>query len=135
MSIFNLSKKKKRGQAKKISVKKSEKKSSDAVEEKKESPISENIGFSNAEVIIRPRITEKATIVQEGNVYVFEVFSDATKSKVSKAIKEIYKVEPKKVNVVNSPSKKVFIRGKIGTKSGVKKAYVYLKEGDKIEIV
>ena len=89
----------------------------------------------NAEIIIRPRITEKATIVQEGNVYVFEVFSNATKSNVSKAIKEIYKVLPKKVNIVNSPSKKVFVRGKFGTKPGIKKAYVYLKKGETIEIV
>ena len=33
------------------------------------------------------------------------------------------------------PRKKVMHRGKIGMKGGGKKAYVYLKEGDSIEIV
>jgi ribosomal protein L23 len=49
------------------------------------------------------------------------------------AIKAYYKVVPIKINVVRNPTKKVFIRGKKGIKAGVKKAYVYLKKGDKLE--
>ncbi len=60
---------------------------------------------------------------------------DAGKAQVSKAVSEIYKVEPVKVNIVKNPSKRVFVRGKKGVKSGVKKAYVYLKKGDKIEVI
>ena len=52
---------------------------------------------------------------------------------MANAIKAFYKVTPEKINIVRNPSKTVFVRGKKGVKSGVKKAYVYLKEGDKIE--
>lgn len=87
-------------------------------------------------VIIRPRITEKATLKAESeNVYVFEIAQDANKANVKKAVKALYKVNPRKVSITRNPSKKVFVRGKRGVVSGVKKAYVYLKSGDKIEIV
>ena len=54
---------------------------------------------------------------------------------IAKAVAEIYKVVPVKVNIINLPAKKVFARGKAGRKSGVRKASVYLKKGDKIEFV
>jgi len=44
-------------------------------------------------------------------------------------------VKPEKVRVAAIPAKKVFVRGKKGVKSGGKKAYVYLKKGDKIELI
>ena len=99
--------------------------------------VSAGVDFSHdlAAVIIRPRVTEKATMSAEGGVYVFEVSKDSTKTKIAKAISVAYKVNPIKVRVVNLPAKSVFIRGKWGTKSPVKKAYVYLKKGDKIEII
>ena len=40
-----------------------------------------------------------------------------------------------KVNVLPVKAKKVFIKGKAGVKSGGKKALVYLKKEDKIEII
>lgn len=86
-----------------------------------------------ANILLRPRITEKANKVTEENVHTFEVSADATKKTVEAAIKAFYKVSPVKINIVKNPSKEVFVRGKKGVKSGVKKAYVYLKEGDKIE--
>lgn len=86
-----------------------------------------------ADIILRPRITEKANFASEANVHAFEVAPSATKTQVASAIKAFYKVTPVKVNMVKNPSKTVFIRGKKGVKSGVKKAYVYLKKGDKIE--
>ena len=95
------------------------------------------VDFSHdlASVIVRPRVTEKATVSAESGVYVFEVSKEATKTKIAKAVSVMYKVHPVKVRVVNLPAKSVFIRGKWGTKSPVKKAYVYLKKGDKIEII
>jgi len=86
-----------------------------------------------AEIILRPRITEKASKVVEENVHTFEVNSKATKKQVAEAIKIFYKVTPVKVNMVKNPAKEVIVRGRKGVKSGVKKAYVYLKKGDKIE--
>lgn len=86
-------------------------------------------------VIVGPRITEKASMKAESNVYVFEVISVATKAIVEKVMKELYKVTPVKINMITMPQKKVFTRGKIGFKKGGKKAYVYLKKGDKIEFI
>lgn len=86
-----------------------------------------------ADVLLRPRITEKANFAAESNVHTFEISASATKKQVFEAVKAFYKVTPIKVNVVKNPAKTVFVRGKKGVKSGVKKAYVYLKKGDKIE--
>ncbi len=83
--------------------------------------------------IIRPHITEKASLKAESSVYVFEIAPNATKSQVEKAFTEKYKIDPIKVSTVTIPAKNVFVRGKRGKKSGYKKAYVYLKKGDKIE--
>lgn len=86
-----------------------------------------------ANIILRPRITEKATLVAEKNVHAFEVASDATKKQVMEAIKAFYKVSPIRINIVKNPAKAVFVKGKKGYKAGVKKAYVFLKKGDKLE--
>ncbi|MEK7477774.1 MAG: 50S ribosomal protein L23 [Patescibacteria group bacterium] len=87
--------------------------------------------------IKRPYITEKATFLV-GNkypIYTFEVVPEANKAEVAKAIKLKYNVTPVKVNIVSLPTKKVIVRGKKGTKSAVKKAYVFLKPGDKIDLI
>lgn len=90
----------------------------------------------NELIIKKPRITEKSGIQAETlGVYTFEVTAKANKKNVAKAVKEIYKVTPVKVNITNLPAKIVFSRGKTGRRSGVKKAVVYLKKGDKIEFV
>lgn len=86
-----------------------------------------------ADILLRPRITEKANLMAGENVHAFEIAPKATKKEVAEAVKAFYKVVPVKIRMVKNPPKKVFIRGKKGTKPGVKKAYVYLKEGDKIE--
>jgi large subunit ribosomal protein L23 len=84
-------------------------------------------------LIQNPRITEKATVVADNNVYTFDVSTSATKPEIVKTIKALYKVTPVKVNILKVPSKAVFRKGKKGTKSGGKKAYVFLKKGDSIE--
>ena len=88
----------------------------------------------NELIIKKPRITEKSGLQAENfGVYTFEVTTKANKKNITKAVKELYKVTPVKVNIINLPAKVVFTRGKKGRKSGVKKAIVYLKKGDKIE--
>ncbi|MFA7252918.1 MAG: 50S ribosomal protein L23 [Candidatus Paceibacterota bacterium] len=90
----------------------------------------------NELIIKKPRITEKSGLQAEGlGIYTFEVIKKANKKNIAKAVKELYKVTPVKVNIVNLPTKKVFSRGKKGAISGVKKAIVFLKKGDKIEFV
>lgn len=82
----------------------------------------------------RPRITEKATYSAERGAYIFEIVQDATKITVAKAIEATYKVKPIKVNIVRTPAKKVFVRGKVGSKQAIKKAIVFLKKGDTIDL-
>ena len=86
-------------------------------------------------LIKKPRITEKASYNAEQNVYTFDISKSANKTEIKKAIFQIYKVKPVKVNVLMVPEKQIFVRGKKGTKTGGKKALVYLKKGDKIEII
>lgn len=88
-------------------------------------------------IIKHPRITEKGSVSMERNVYTFDVVPGATKAEIEKAIFELYKVRPVKVNVLAVPRKKVAIRGRAdaGQKGGGRKALVYLKAGDKIEFV
>ncbi len=90
---------------------------------------------SIGEILVGPRITEKAAIVAEGGVYTFNVSPRATKTDIILAVKSLYKVTPKKVSVVTIRQRNVFVRGKKGKQSGGKKALVYLKKGDKIEFV
>lgn len=86
-------------------------------------------------VIVRPHITEKATVSSEKSVYVFVVDPKSTKSLIKKSFESKYKISPIKITTVTIPSKSVFVRGKVGSKSGYKKAYVYLKKGEKIEVI
>ncbi len=86
-------------------------------------------------VLLKPRITEKASEKVEEGVYVFNVDPRANKIQIKSVIKNIYNVDALKINILKVPSKSVFSRGKKGVKKGGKKALVYLKKGDKIEII
>ena len=95
-----------------------------------------NLNLKPNNVLLGPRITEKAALAADkSNVYVFEVTKNATKKSISASIHDTYGMKPTKVRVATTPSKQVFVRGKKGIKSGGKKAYVYLKKGDKIELI
>jgi large subunit ribosomal protein L23 len=89
-----------------------------------------------SEILKRPRITEKAAYLTEKGCYVFDVTKDANKQEVARAVREVYKVVPRKVTMVTTPRKRVFIRGtnRHGNTGWQKKAYVYLKQGETIEL-
>jgi len=86
-------------------------------------------------IIKNPRITEKASNLLKGNVYTFDISKPANKSEIRKAVFAIYKVHPVRINVVTISKKNSIVRGRLSTKGGGRKAYVYLKEGDKIEFI
>jgi len=87
-------------------------------------------------VIIKPRITEKAVGKSEQNVYTFIVRRDATKYDVRDTVKKIFGVTPVKVNTVNKTPREFMSRmkGRTVSEPGMKKAYVYLKQGDHIDL-
>ena len=86
-------------------------------------------------ILKNPRITEKAAILSEMGCYTFDVATDATKKEIAQAVKAQYKVTPVQVRTINEARTVVFRRGKKGMTGGGKKAYVYLKKGDKIEVL
>ncbi|MEK7087989.1 MAG: 50S ribosomal protein L23 [Patescibacteria group bacterium] len=92
-------------------------------------------GRANPHVLLRPHITEKASASSERGAYVFRVATDANKREIARAVSLLYKVTPVKVRAVNIPKKSVFVKGRAGFRGGGKKAYVFLKKGEKIEVM
>lgn len=93
------------------------------------------VDSSAASIIIRPRITEKSGVMSQSGVYTFEISKNSNKAMVKKAFVTLYKVQPVRVAIVNTPAKKVFVRGRRGVVSGIKKAVVTVKKGEKIDFV
>jgi len=105
-------------------------------EAKKPAVTVSNVAFDPG-IIIRPRVTEKASVLSEGgrSVAVFEVSRKANKRNVALAIRGLYKVTPEKIAVLRVPPKRKFVRGRMSTGVTRYKAYVYLRPGDKIDTV
>jgi large subunit ribosomal protein L23 len=140
MALFGLKKDKveKKEVAKTTPAKASAKK---VVKAKKVAPVSTSVSTGGpsvavrTDVILRPRITEKAGALSQMGVYTFEVTKYANKAMISSAIVSLYKVTPTNIAIINLPAKKVLIRGRRGVVAGTRKALVTLKKGDKIDFV
>ncbi len=87
-----------------------------------------------SQVIIRPHVTEKASMAAEAGVYTFLVQPKATKNDVASAVHTLFKVTPRRVAMVKIRAKTIVARGKRGATRSGKKAYVFLKKGEKIEL-
>ena len=90
-------------------------------------------GRHPGEVLLRPRITEKATFIAEFGAYVFDVATGANKREIAEAVRAVYSVSPAHVRVLAVAEKKKMVRGRPGRRPGGKKAYVFLTKGEKIE--
>ena len=86
------------------------------------------------EVLRRPLITEKATLLKEKDKYAFEVTGKATKSQIKEAVEQAFKVKVGKVNVITVPGKTRRFGRKQVTGSSWKKAIVTLAPGHKITL-
>ena len=86
------------------------------------------------EILRRPLITEKSTVLQEQGKYAFEVAMESNKLQIKQAVEKAFKVEVTAVNVMMVPGK----RRRLGMRQlpahPWKKAIVKLKPGDKIEL-
>jgi large subunit ribosomal protein L23 len=87
-----------------------------------------------ASVLVEPWITEASTAAVELGKYIFKVSDDSAKGQIKKAIEELYKVKVIAVNMIKIPRKARSYGRTPGFKSGIKKAIVTLKKGDKIEL-
>lgn len=76
--------------------------------------------------------TEKSTLQEAQQKYLFLVDKRANKPQIRKAIKEIYKVDVEKVNTLIQPGKLRRIRYQLGKTPDYKKAVITLVAGQKI---
>ena len=86
------------------------------------------------EVLRRPIVTEKSTMLQEKRRYVFEVAPKATKIEVKKAVEEAFNVRVLGVNTMNMRGKRKRYGPGWSVQRKWKKAIVALAPGDSITI-
>lgn len=87
-----------------------------------------------ADLVLRPIVTEKATMLLEQNKYVFEVIIKATKPEIKAAIESLFEVKVQSVNTIRPPRKKRRVGKFLGYKPNYKRAIVTLAEGDSITL-
>ena len=86
------------------------------------------------DVIQSPLISEKGSLLTEAdNQVLFKVRPDANKIEVKKAVETLFKVKVEKVRVARYLGKIRRVGRSMGRRSDWKKAYVTLRQGDKID--
>jgi len=84
-------------------------------------------------ILKRPVISEKSFAHAEEGKYVFVVDNRANKIEIARTVEKLFKVTVIDVKTVVMKGKVKRVGRKFGKRSDFKKAYVTLKEGDKIE--
>lgn len=86
------------------------------------------------DIIKVPLVTEKGSLIAEkSNQVLFKVRPDANKIEVKKAVEVLFKVRVVKVRTIRYLGKFRRVGKTMGRLPQWKKAYVTLKEGDKID--
>lgn len=83
-------------------------------------------------VLITPHVSEKSSLIV--GRYVFEVSSDATKSKIKTAVENQFNVTVKAVRTCRVKGKTTRFRQVRGQRKDWKKAYITLVSGNEIDI-
>lgn len=86
------------------------------------------------DIIRRPVITEKATMLSEHNQVTFQVPLEASKPEIKAAVESLFKVKVTAVNTLRQIGKEKRFRGRLGQRSETKKAIVTLAEGNSIDV-
>ena len=87
------------------------------------------------DTILKPIITEKATMANENGQVTFAVPVTATKPEIKTAVEMLFDVEVKAVNTILLKGKKKMWKGRPGRRSDMKKAMVTLAEGQTIDLI
>jgi large subunit ribosomal protein L23 len=87
------------------------------------------------QVLLRPTITEKSTLLQESGKYTFRVAPRANKVQVKEAVETSFNVTVLDVNITKTHGKRKRYGSRITKKPDIKKAVVTLASGDRIELV
>ncbi len=87
------------------------------------------------QVLIKPTVTEKSTILQESGKYTFQVAPKANKVEVKQAVEQNFNVTVLDVNITKLRGKKKRYGPRAVKQPDIKKAVVTLQAGDRINIV
>ena len=85
-------------------------------------------------VLLRPLLTEKIARMGADRAVAFVIGETATKVQVAQAVQALYGVIPTRVNVIRLPGKVVRSGARFGMRSPRRKAVVFLKKGDHIDV-
>ena len=85
------------------------------------------------DVLLGPKVTEKATSLSEHGQIVFKVRIDATKVQIRRAVERLFDVKVTRVNTILVTGKTKLFRQTLGRRSNYKKAVVTLAEGQNID--
>ncbi len=94
----------------------------------------EAVDLRHYDVVLRPVITEKTTLIGEHRQVVFQVAPGATKPEIKAAVEALFDVKVTAVNTLVAKGKTKRWRGQPYTRSDTKKAIVTLAEGQSIDV-
>lgn len=92
------------------------------------------VDLRHFDVVVKPIITEKATMVGEYNQWVFEVAKTASKPQIKAAVEALFGVKVTAVNTLVAKGKTKRWRGQPYRRSDSKKAIVTLADGQSIDV-
>jgi large subunit ribosomal protein L23 len=87
------------------------------------------------QVLIKPTITEKSTLLQESGKYTFRIAPKANKVEVKQAVESNFNVTVLDVNITMLRGKMKRYGPRIKKQPDTKKAVVTLKQGDRINLI
>ena len=92
------------------------------------------MALSGHQILVRPIVTEKNTMLNEVGKYCFEVIQTTNKIEIKRAVEEVFSVHVTQVNIIKVPGK----MRRMGKTSGMtrtwKKAVVTLADGERIDL-
>jgi large subunit ribosomal protein L23 len=92
------------------------------------------MALSGHQILVRPIVTEKNTMLNEVGKYCFEVIQASNKIEIKRAVEEVFSVHVTQVNIIKVPGK----MRRMGKTSGMtrtwKKAVVTLADGERIDL-
>ena len=88
-----------------------------------------------SEVLLRPTITEKSTLLHEDGQYTFQVAPKANKTLVKQAVEQNFGVKVVSVNITVNRGKRKRYGPRFKKQPDVKKAVVTLRPGDRIDLI
>ena len=87
------------------------------------------------QVLVKPLITEKSTLLQEEGKYVFHVAPRSNKIQIREAVQKSFGVVVIDVNILKVRGKLKRYGPKLSRTPDIKKAIVTLRPGDRIQLI